>query len=196
MEITDLDLKPKDVDEADWEAYPPGARLRVVRDHQYELELTARQYEALARLPYWMLYGPEHGAPREWFNPEGYLLPKYRPGGPRFPELLDRRRRYRGRRLLLHLLREGRVRHGERYKTEYELGSLIVLMAEYVGIFLLVRAWWGGEVPGWVWVVQFVVVLALYGGSVVLFVVLRGLVPRWILEARWRRRVERLEPVE
>lgn len=193
MDLSDLDLKPKDVDEADWEAFPPGARLRVVRDHQYELELTARQYEALARLPYWMLYGPEHGAPRDWFNLEGYLLPKYRPGGPRFAQFRAWRRTYRGRRLLLHRRRERGALRRERKKNLDAFLDLGVLAAALVLGNLVTRAWLDVHPPLWRDVLAVGIALALYWGGGLLLGAGRSFVARRIVGRLWAERVRRME---
>lgn len=76
-----LQNRPHDVPIEQWDSIPEGYRLRWLKETQYHHALSAQQHAALRRLPFWMFYGPEHGAPEEWFNQQGYLLPKYRPGG-------------------------------------------------------------------------------------------------------------------
>jgi hypothetical protein len=95
-EIPDvLTVRPVDVPVDLWDSIPEGFRLRWLKRSQFAHALSFDQYYALARLPYWMFYGPEHGAPADWYNDQGYLLPKYRPGGGRHDEFRRWRHEYR-----------------------------------------------------------------------------------------------------
>ena len=72
---------PPEVSAEKWRQLAEGVRVRVLKRSQYFLKLTPQQYREIAALPYWMSYGPENGLQEDWFNPAGFLLPKYRPGG-------------------------------------------------------------------------------------------------------------------
>lgn len=90
-----VDDPPPSVDPEDWARLNQGQRLRWLRAHQYELHLSREQFLQLSRVPFWAMYGPEHGLPAELFNEQGFLLPKYRPGGGLYPEFHRWRRAYR-----------------------------------------------------------------------------------------------------
>jgi len=185
VEEPQIDFRPKGVSDAQWESIPEGARIRFVRNHQYELDLTPQQYDALYRLPYWLLYGPEHGAPASWFNPRGFLLPKYQPGGGQFPEFRDWRRRYRSRRWLNYRINERIRRLRERYKGVYAVAGLV----GFVGLYAL--SWWIAnsrfeEGPA-LWA-TYGILLVLYVAVVLLAVKVQlGFVRRRV-ERRWRER--------
>jgi len=72
---------PTLVDPEEWSHLNDGQRLRWLKAHQYELHLSRDQFLQLSRVPFWAMFGPEHGLPAELFNDRGFLLPKYRPGG-------------------------------------------------------------------------------------------------------------------
>lgn len=78
-----------------WSRLNDGERVRWLKAHQYELHLSRDQFLQLGRVPFWAVYGPEHGLPPELFNDRGYLLPKYRPGGGLHAEFQQWRRAYR-----------------------------------------------------------------------------------------------------
>jgi len=86
---------PEGWDPEQWAALTDGARLRWVKEHQLELSLSREEYVALARLPFWASYGPEHGLPESLFNTRGFLLPRYRPGGGLYERFRIWRRWYR-----------------------------------------------------------------------------------------------------
>jgi hypothetical protein len=86
---------PASVDRAGWERLSDGERLRWLKAHQYELHLTRNQFLELSRVPFWAAYGPEHGLPADLFNEQGFLLPKYRPGGGLYDDFRRWRRTYR-----------------------------------------------------------------------------------------------------
>lgn len=86
---------PPGVDSAAWADLTDGQRLRWLKAHQFELHLSREQFLQLSQLPFWAMYGQEHGLPAELFNEQGFLLPKYRPGGARFDEFQRWRRCHR-----------------------------------------------------------------------------------------------------
>jgi hypothetical protein len=86
---------PTSVDPEEWARLNQGQRLRWLKAHQYELHLSRDQFLQLSRVPFWAMYGPEHGLPNELFNDRGFLLPKYRPGGGLHDEFQRWRRAYR-----------------------------------------------------------------------------------------------------
>lgn len=86
---------PASVDRAEWERLSDGERLRWLKAHQFELALTRNQFLQLSRVPFWAAYGPEHGLPADLFNEQGFLLPKYRPGGGLYDDFRRWRRTYR-----------------------------------------------------------------------------------------------------
>jgi hypothetical protein len=71
-----------------WAAIPLPERLRLLAHGHYLIELPPEDREILRSVPSWMAVGPELGYPEEWFNPQGWLLPKYRPGGGSHREYL------------------------------------------------------------------------------------------------------------
>ena len=88
-----------------WSRLNDGERVRWLKAHQYELHLSRDQFLQLSRVPFWAMFGPEHGLPAELFNDRGFLLPKYRPGGGLYGEFQKWRRAYRlasWRQLRLH----------------------------------------------------------------------------------------------
>jgi len=86
---------PPSVDPAEWERLSDGERLRWLKAHQFELHLSREQFLQLSGVPFWAAYGPEHGLPGDLFNEQGFLLPKYRPGGGLYDDFRRWRRVYR-----------------------------------------------------------------------------------------------------
>jgi hypothetical protein len=104
MKESDPVSRPSRIDEETWGAIPPGERIRFLRWGEESFFLDPDQYEELRSLPFWTFYGPEDGLPANWFNTRGFLLPRFRPGGPdygifRIWRRLYKLRRYVGSRL-------------------------------------------------------------------------------------------------
>jgi hypothetical protein len=100
-----VDEPPPAVNPEEWARLNHGQRLRWLKAHQYELHLSREQFLQLSRVPFWAMFGPEHGLPVELFNDRGFLLPVYRPGGGLYGEFQRWRRAYRlasWRQLRLH----------------------------------------------------------------------------------------------
>lgn len=185
MDPSDIDLKPRDVTEDEWISIPPGVRVRRVRNHQYELDLSPEQYETLYRLPYWMLYGPEHGLPAGWFNPDGFLLPKYRPGGGRFGDFRKWRRWYRSHRWLHYKIEERFRMLRERYKTAYAVGAIVLFIALYFASERIALSWLG-EGPHYV--ALYALVFVIYGVGLFLLARLQRAFVRRRVVKRWAKR--------
>jgi hypothetical protein len=109
VSIHDPNWVPSGVAPDEWLAINRGMRLRLLRYGAVDLHLKPPEFLEVAALPLWMCYGPENGLPEEWFNPDGFLLPKYRPGGGCHDDFRVWRRKFRRRRLLEHL-RQRRLR--------------------------------------------------------------------------------------
>lgn len=92
IDLPDILVHPPEGVDSSWDDMAPGERLRWLKEHQYELHLSRGEFLQLTRVPFWAMYGPEHGLPEEMFNQQGFLLPKYRPGGGRYPMFREWRR--------------------------------------------------------------------------------------------------------
>lgn len=115
MAINELDpiRRPAEVDEEVWEAMTAGERVRALKFAEDSIPLPARVYRELRELPSWAFYGPETGLPEDWFNRQGFLLPRFRPGGVARPLFLAVSRDIRLRRRVSLTLRE---RWGRRWR--------------------------------------------------------------------------------
>jgi hypothetical protein len=190
VDLSDIDLKPRDITEGEWTSCPPGVRVRLVRNRQYELDLTPEQYQALYRLPYWMLYGPEHGLPKDWFNPDGFLLPKYRPGGGRFDDFRKWRRWHRSHRWLHYRIEEKLRLLRQRYEGKvYWTFAILFVVTSYISIFAAIA---GGNSPFAVFGILYV---SIFVGMILLTVIsnlaLRAVVRRRVMR-RWAERTTEL----
>ncbi|HEX2162356.1 MAG TPA: hypothetical protein VHM02_00250 [Thermoanaerobaculia bacterium] len=132
--------RPDLVDEATWEALTPGERVRALKSAEEGLPLPAHVYGDLRELPAWAFYGPETGLPEDWFNLQGFLLPRFRPGGGDRPRFLAWKREIRLRRRILADLEARSLRW-----RDAESWFLLVL----VGIAVVIgsaagrsRSWW------------------------------------------------------
>lgn len=137
--IAEQETAPGEIAQQVWEELPPGARLRLLRKADLYWRLSGQEYERLRRVPYWAFYGPEDGAPLDWFNPRGYLLPKYRPGGGKFEEFRQWRRRARAAQWRAHLLQV-------RWKPIYDRVKVLEPFLYFAG-FTTLQIWlrWDGR---------------------------------------------------
>lgn len=103
---TELLERPEGIDSALWDASSPGERVRMLRRAEERMPLPVKVYAELHRLPEWVFYGPELGVPDDWFGDDGFLLPRFRPGGPDHESFDLWRREYRRRRWIAFLLRQ------------------------------------------------------------------------------------------
>lgn len=117
---------PEGWDPEQWAALTDGARLRWVKEHQLELSLSREEYLALARLPFWASYGPEHGLPESLFNTRGFLLPKHLPGGGLYERFRIGRRCYR------HISWRERAIRRRLERFDYLHGGIALLCAWFV----------------------------------------------------------------
>jgi hypothetical protein len=185
MELLEADFRPRNTPDAVWDSIPPGTRIRFVRKNQYRLDLTPEQYAPLYRLPYWSLYGPEHGAPTSWFNPDGYLLPKFQPGGGRFSEFQSWRRRFRSLRWLHYKSQERYRSLRERYKAAYAIIGIVGYLAIFGLIWHLERIWFDEDLA---FFPIMGMILVIYVGGLVLFARLQHTIVRRAVEKRWQQR--------
>lgn len=72
---------PAGIDPFEWDQLSVGQKLRFLRRSHHVLALPRESREKLKLVPSWVLFGPEDGLPAEWFNADGFLLPKFRKGG-------------------------------------------------------------------------------------------------------------------
>jgi len=79
-----IERPPPGVDPEDWDSLSKGDRLRVLKKAHYLFALDEEDRLAIRQVPSWASFGAEDGVPADWFNPDGFLLPKYRPGGGRY----------------------------------------------------------------------------------------------------------------
>ena len=191
MDWETTEIRPRDIADAEWDSMSPGLQVRFVHRLRFELSMTPHQYEILYRLPYWLCYGPEDGAPIEWFNPRGFLLPKFRPGGKEFQQFRSWRRAFRRQRWFDYRIRERFGALRERFKTFYAVGGLLGLLALYLSSKTIARAWLGPD--------RDYTVLAVWGIVLVLAVVIgfvsavvHRVLVRYIVARRWSRYQRRL----
>jgi hypothetical protein len=137
MSIHDPDWVPSGADPEDWLAIPHGARLRMLHAGLLDLHLSRDEMLEAAALPLWMCYGPENGLPEDWFNPSGFLLPKYRPGGGSYDQFREWRRDFRRRRWLAHLRNRGLW---IRYRKLRGLDSILLLVLFAIAV-LRIHPW-------------------------------------------------------
>ena len=78
-----------------WDEAVFGDRLRWLMEAGYLVPMSDEDRDLISTLPGWLLYGPQHGLPVDWFGPTGVLLPRYRPGGGRHRDFQRLRRRFR-----------------------------------------------------------------------------------------------------